>query len=285
MIFASEVVSGVVAAPPQSFASGVLSGVVDAMPIAYSSEPVAMELEVSIPSYVFSGPTEDYLSPLLAPRSFSGHTAGTSLLDPSERHGGPTTGTALFAAESSFGGPTQDDVAATSPVNNYSGTAGGPARYAPLRGFGGSTEGINEGIRSPYGLVATPLDAGCIGLTWTDPGPDEFGTDEDGYRIERSLAGADTWETIGTVSQGTSTFTDRLAVPLVSYDYRVFGFDAVKDSFPTNVATAMTGLPPSLPVFPPPAAPSDPVRNELAPRQIQVKSPGTYGVEESNGSA
>jgi hypothetical protein len=65
-----------------------------------------------------------------------------------------------------------------------------------------------------------------------------------GYRVERSTDGGTTWAQIATGVLGTS-YTDNTVLPGVTYDYRVFAYNAQGDSAPSNVATVTTpgGLP------------------------------------------
>ena len=87
------------------------------------------------------------------------------------------------------------------------------------------------------------------------------------------------WETIAILAQDVESFLDRFAVPLTVYDYRVFGFDAVKESSPSNIATAFTLEPPDISTGPPPVAPIDPPRNQIQPEIVTFDSPGIYGLE------
>ncbi len=125
-----------------------------------------------------------------------------------------------------------------------------------------------------FNLVATVIDSGCVQLSW-----DDVGTTEDGYRVERSLAGEDEWVTIGSVEEDTLTFLDEFAVPLVTYDYRVFSFEGSGDTHFSLVVSASTPLPPDVNVGPPPVAPEDPPRNRIKPDVVEFKSPGNYGLE------
>jgi hypothetical protein len=118
------------------------------------------------------------------------------------------------------------------------------------------------------------IDAGCIRLDWVDPGPEE-----DGYRLERSLENANDWEVIATLPADTITFVDRFAVPLVVYDYRAISFDVDRTSLPSNIATAVTPLPPDIATGAPPTTPVDPPRSRIEPDNVEFLSPGTYGLE------
>jgi hypothetical protein len=216
------------------------------------------ERAVPPPEQTYTGSTGDALVVVEPPQTFSGST------------GDGVVGT---APPNTFGGSTGDDAVLT--VRGFSGPSEGFVNtLIPPRNYGGVTGGVVEGLPTPIGLTATVIDAGCIRLDWVDPGPEE-----DGYRIERSLEGADDWESIGTVDANVVTFLDRFAVPLTVYDYRVISFDADRESIPSNIATAVTPLPPDLSVSPPPVTPEDPQRNRLEPDPYDFLSPGVYGLE------
>ena len=127
---------------------------------------------------------------------------------------------------------------------------------------------------APTDLLAIVVDAGDIDLSWTDND-----TNEDGFRIERSLASVNDWETIGQTLPDAPSFREAFAVPEVSYDYRVFAFNLDGDSAASNIVTAETPVPPDLAVFPPPVSPVDPPRNRIQPDNVEFKSPGIYGLE------
>ena len=188
---------------------------------------------------------------------------------------------APFPPPPTYGWVVSGVVAASPPVRQYGGPTGGRKKASlPTRFFSGTSDGIVGGLPAPINLTATVVDAGCIRLDWVDPGPDE-----DGFRIERSLSGLGTWVVIGTVLADITTFLDRFAVPLVVYDYRVISFDAVRDSLPSSIATAVTQLPPTIPTGPPPTTPVDQQRNQIKPDSVEFKSPGVYGLEtDENGN-
>jgi hypothetical protein len=71
------------------------------------------------------------------------------------------------------------------------------------------------GPADPSG-VAGAVNALTIDVTWTDNA-----TDETGYRIERSLNGADNWSILGEVAAGSEIFNDDTVDGSTSYQYRV----------------------------------------------------------------
>jgi len=196
-----------------------------------------------------------------------------------------------------FSSPSGGGVS-VSPVQNFSSPSGGGVSVSPVQTFSGISSGVSPTLlpsnnfsagiggvvfflrlSPPINLIATVIDSGCIQLDWTDTSPDE-----DGFRIERSLTGADDWTTIGTVEENIVTFLERFAVPLTVYDYRVVAFNVVEDSLPSNVVSAVTLTPPSLSIPSPPVAPIDPPRNQISPENVEFNSPGIYGLEkDENG--
>lgn len=244
---------------PQQVSGPLLFNNLLALPEQISG-PLLFNNLLALPDQV-SGPLLfDNLQPLIMPDfSYGGSTGDhVSALAPGREFGSPTGSFALFPPSQTFSSTTGETSSA----------------LAAARSFGSATGGVVDVIDAPINLTATVLGAGEIQLDWIDPGPEE-----DGFRIERSLTGLNDWETIGVVAADVETFEDRLAVPLVVYDYRVFGFDAFRDSLSSNIATAVTPLPPDLSVGPPPTAPTDPIRNRIDPDNVEFKSPGTYGLE------
>lgn len=70
---------------------------------------------------------------------------------------------------------------------------------------------------APSGLTATPASATQINLAWTDNA-----SDETGYTVERSAAGAGTWSVLtSSLAAGTTSYNDTTASANTSYDYRV----------------------------------------------------------------
>lgn len=220
----------------------------------------------------FSGPTGGPQALLAPGNSFSGTTEGKTLIPPAQTFYGPSGGQVPPQEPDHFGGPTGGDVIVS--VRLFSGPTGGVSSAPPARHFGATTGGVVQGIPTPINLTATVIDAGCIRLDWVD-----VSGEETGYRLERSLADADDWEVIATLPEDTVTFLDRFAVPLTVYDYRVIGFDPDRESLPSNIATAVTPLPPDISTGPPPMAPEDPERNRIQPKPFTFESPGVYGLE------
>jgi phosphodiesterase/alkaline phosphatase D-like protein len=85
---------------------------------------------------------------------------------------------------------------------------------------------------SPTGLIASPLDATEISLTWN------FSVRAATYKIQRSPDGSTGWSQVGTSS--TTTFTDSGLSPSTTYFYRVAASNSAGDSAPSNVSSATT---------------------------------------------
>jgi hypothetical protein len=91
---------------------------------------------------------------------------------------------------------------------------------------------------APANLSAALQSAVQVGLTWSDNAANETG-----FRIERALVTGGTpgqYTTIGTVGANVTTYSDATVAPNTAYAYRVFAFNAIGDSLPSNVATVTT---------------------------------------------
>ncbi|MCX6081565.1 MAG: multicopper oxidase domain-containing protein [Chloroflexi bacterium] len=115
---------------------------------------------------------------------------------------------------------------------------------------------------APTNLVATPVSASQIGLTWTDNSNNEIG-----FRVERAtvtggIPGAFT--PIGTVGHITAySDSDPALTPITIYAYRVFAFNLIGDSLPSNVANATT-------FDVPPVAPTSLTATAINPGQVNL---------------
>jgi len=87
---------------------------------------------------------------------------------------------------------------------------------------------------APTGLTATALATNEIRLTWTDNSDNE-----DSFKIERSLNGAD-FELLGAVPAGETNATDSGVLASTTYWYRVSAANSIADSPASNVAQATT---------------------------------------------
>ena len=240
--------------------------------------PTGGSVAANAPTQIHGGPTAGFAK-FPPPKVFSEPTAGFAKFPPPRGLSGPTGGRLSALVSDTYGGPVEGQVLVAALQNYGPSTYGRINSLPPLRGFGASTGGVTEGLASPVNLTATVIDAGCIRLDWIDTS-----TEEDGYRIERSLTTQNDWDVIGLVDADIETFLDRFAVPLVIYDYQIIGFDADRESLPSNIATAVTPLPPDISTGEPPVSPTDPPRNRIQPDPITFESPGIYGLaKDENG--
>ncbi|MDQ8209478.1 S8 family serine peptidase [Coraliomargarita sp. SDUM461003] len=94
--------------------------------------------------------------------------------------------------------------------------------------------GASSGPAAATNLSASALSAHAIQLTWEDD------SSEDGFRIERSLAGGNTFSEIDTVAANTTNYLDLSVSPETSYDYKVVATLGASESDPSNIASATT---------------------------------------------
>jgi fibronectin type 3 domain-containing protein len=87
---------------------------------------------------------------------------------------------------------------------------------------------------APRELRATAVSPTRVDLKWADA------TLETGYRIERRLAGTDTWAKVGQAAANATSFSDTHALAGKTYQYRVRAFNDVGSSPWSNVAVATT---------------------------------------------
>jgi hypothetical protein len=116
--------------------------------------------------------------------------------------------------------------------------------FAFLVGFIGCKKGA-EGVKdinpsAPSGLVVTATTLSQVSLAWTDNS-----SNETGFKIERKTSGS--FQEIGSVAAGITSYTDLSVQANSTYIYRVFAYNAVGNSLqPSNEVTATTR---SLPVL------------------------------------
>jgi hypothetical protein len=92
----------------------------------------------------------------------------------------------------------------------------------------------------PLGLTAAPSSSSQIHLSWSAPS-DNGGTPINGYKIERSTNGGNTWSTLvaNTTNTGT-TYSDTGLTTVKTYTYRVSAINHVGISSPSNMASVTT---------------------------------------------
>ena len=84
---------------------------------------------------------------------------------------------------------------------------------------------------APSGTTTKPANSTSVDVRWTDNS-----TDEDGFRVERSLDVGSTWTVAGTVGQNVTSFTDYARMSEQQLCYRVFAFNSQGDYPPSNTA-------------------------------------------------
>ncbi|MCE1229624.1 MAG: multicopper oxidase domain-containing protein [Firmicutes bacterium] len=88
---------------------------------------------------------------------------------------------------------------------------------------------------APTALTATLVSAGRADLAWTDNA-----SNETGFAIQRSVANANTFATIGTAVPNMKSYSDFTVVPSTAYDYRVIAYNQAGESAPSNLASVNT---------------------------------------------
>lgn len=89
-------------------------------------------------------------------------------------------------------------------------------------------------LAAPSSLTAKPVSESQIDLTWTDNA-----SDEDGFRIERSLDGT-TFTMIAAVGANSNSYSDTGLSTATTYYYRVYAYNGRGNSAYSNVASATT---------------------------------------------
>ena len=107
---------------------------------------------------------------------------------------------------------------------------------------------------APYSVYAEPVDSATIRLTWWDGS-----SNEDGFRIERSIANSTTWTVVGTVAANVVSFTRADVLAEQGVCYRVIAFNVSGESPPYGQNCAV-----------PPAAPTNFTLNVTAPGEIEL---------------
>ncbi|MFN7958117.1 MAG: multicopper oxidase domain-containing protein [Holophagaceae bacterium] len=102
---------------------------------------------------------------------------------------------------------------------------------------------------APSALTGTVNGPTRVDLAWTknalppNPTPADgiaVPVDETGFRVERSLAGANTFAVVGTTVPDQTNFTDFTVVSGTSYDYRVFSYNQKGDSVSAATLNGVT---------------------------------------------
>jgi surface antigen/PKD repeat protein len=110
----------------------------------------------------------------------------------------------------------------------------------------------------PTALAATAVSPSQIDLTWVDNADNE-----DGFRIERSLAETTGFTSIATLSADVTSYSDIGLSPDTTYYYRIYAFNTAGDSW-TYAADDTTTF------SPPPDAPSNLAATAVSESQIDL---------------
>lgn len=111
------------------------------------------------------------------------------------------------------------EVAATGATGTRTATAGSSSQTYKVVSVAIAEDVSSGPDGAPSGLTATAFDDDRIDLEWTDGS-----TNEDGFSIERSPNGTDTWAEIDTVAANETTYSDTGLTEYTNYWYRVRAF-------------------------------------------------------------
>ncbi|MCB0724841.1 MAG: T9SS type A sorting domain-containing protein [Ignavibacteriae bacterium] len=91
---------------------------------------------------------------------------------------------------------------------------------------------------APSNLLGFPLSTSSIYLTWFDNS-----SNEQGFKIERSLSTPDNFQVVGTTGANAENFTDNSGIsPTNLYYYRVYAFNGASNSaYSDTIAVLVTG--------------------------------------------
>lgn len=116
-------------------------------------------------------------------------------------------------------------------------------------GYSNIAEATTSGsgtLNTPTNLTATAVSSSQINLEWTDNSDNE-----NGFKVERSLALANSWSEISGVGAGVTQYQDKGLPASTDYKYRVKAYNSSSESGYSNIAQAGTqaaGSPPAAPI-------------------------------------
>jgi hypothetical protein len=198
----------------------------------YSSGPIDFDMTPGMYYLIFASfeqPsnywTENPVAPYPFPASFGELTAGAGW---------------NYAPTSNFPPDATQDVPATA--------FGEPVAYYQTI----VTDDILTAPTAPSNLVATPVSANSIEVTWTDNSDNE-----EGFLIQRKLTVGGTWADLTTVGADETSFVDGSLVTGNEYCYRIRAFNAAGNSaytaedcaIPTGIEEITSGIPSEFSLF------------------------------------
>ena len=95
---------------------------------------------------------------------------------------------------------------------------------------------------APTNLIATAVSGTQINLSWTTNSNNEAG-----FVVERSSSASGPFSQVAVTGPGVTTYMDTALVPNTTYYYEVYATNSVGNSAFTNVASALTPIPPLTP--------------------------------------
>jgi fibronectin type 3 domain-containing protein len=104
---------------------------------------------------------------------------------------------------------------------------------------------------APSNLTAVAVSSTQVNLSWTNNA-----TGQQGFRVQRSNDGGNTWSQIAQVGANTTTYADTRASGGMAYCYRVFAYNGGGNSASSNVAQVTTPRSPTR-TPPPPDIPDN----------------------------
>jgi len=102
-------------------------------------------------------------------------------------------------------------------------------------GYSNEAPVTTPGLEAPMDLVATPISATRVDLSWTDRSSTELG-----FKIERAKGPSDIFQQIAVVGTDITSFSDLSVAPATNYYYRVRAYDATRNSSYSNEDWALT---------------------------------------------
>jgi len=124
---------------------------------------------------------------------------------------------------------------------------------------------------APSSLTATAISDTQIDLGWTDNA-----SNEDGFRVERSLDGT-TFQQIAALGADSTNYSDAGLSPGTAYYYRVIAYNGVGSSAYSNTANATTSAPAPAVTLSPNSLNfgKQPVGTTSAPKTVTLTNSGT----------